>query len=251
MSHQVFVERSLEFRGPADHTDNVEGNINYKKIVFYDDFVGKAIDNTNDYTVTADAGNTATITAPHCLTLTNDANDEGVNVATELCFYGQYSPVCECRIRLNTIASTHAHFGFVDVQTDQPPVTYAADSISWTSDDAVIWFYDKDATTEEWFGGSVKNTATGAAVADPSKAPVNAAFVTMRIELRDNGTTTDALFYMNTAGAAIYPPTDFVYLELDAITRTDPLCVVVGTEGRNTGGYTVDVDYIKIWQARP
>ena len=85
---------------------------------------------------------------------------------------------------------------------------------------------------------------------DTSKTPVNAAFVTMRIELRDNGSTTDALFYMNTAGKEINPTTDFLGIEFDAITRTDALCVVVGLEGRDTASDTVDVDYIKIWQDR-
>ena len=251
MSQQIKVENFLVFRGAAQHMGNVKGNFSFEnQLVWYDDFCGKAIDNTYDYTVTADSGNTATIAVPHALTLTNDANDEGVNCATAVTYYGQYNACCEARIALSTIASTHAHFGFIDAQNDQPPVTYASDSISWTSGDAAIWFYDKDATTEEWLGGSVKNTATGAAVADPSSAPVNGAYQTFRIELRDNGTTTDALFYINTAGEEINPLTDFVYMELDAVTRDTALCVCVGVEGRNTGGFTAAIDYIKIWQDR-
>lgn len=250
MSQQVIIEGHLIFRGVADHTANVRGNFSFEnQIVWYDDFVGKAIDETNDYTVTNDTGCTATITVPHCLTLTKDTDNEGVNVATGVDLYSRYNAACECRIRIDDVAASLVYFGFVDVQTDQPAATYSGDSLSWTSDDAAIFLYDKDATTEKWFAVSVNGTSTGSVIAT-GKTPVNAEFVTMRIEFVDNGSTSDAYFYMNTAGQEINPATDFLGIELDAITRTDALCVVVGLEGRDTGSDTVDVDYIKIWQDR-
>lgn len=251
MSQQVRVERDLKFKGVASHTDNVEGRFSTREVIHKDDFLGLAIDTTNDYTNTADAGNTATIVAPHLLRLTKDTDNEGINIATGVCFYGNYNPACEARVRINDVTATCFNFGFNDAVDDQPPAaSTGAKVLTMTASDAVLWHFDTDCTTSNWLGVSNYNGAENGAVHDSAHTEANASWATLRIELEKRGTLIDARYYLNTAGKAINPITDFVGYEANAVKAGVALCVMAGLEGRDTGTDTVDIDYIKIWSER-
>lgn len=251
MSQQVKVERDLKFRGVASHTDNVEGRLSTREIIFYDDFFGLTCDTTNDYTNTADAGNTATITVPHCLTLTKDADNEGICIAGPVAFYGNYNPAIEVRMRIDDVDCSCAYMGFNDAVDDNPPAsaTGATPTITTTGDNQALWLYDKDCTTANWYAISSNATADGA-IGDSGHTETDGSWATLRIELEKRGTSIDARWYINTSGQAINPITDFVHYEAAAVAAATALCPVVGLHGRAAGTDTVDVDYIKIWSER-
>ena len=256
MSQQVKVYRQIEFEGDADKSANMKGNWNPKKVWFYDDFVGKAIDTANVYTFgTVNAG-TATVTVPHCLTLTSNAADNADNEFTMgLEWYGQYNAVFEARFRNDDCANTGINLGFTDSQNeavDLIAMQVINANITSTASDAAVILIDGDADAVNICGVSVKAGADGALIDSAVVAALAAApkFYTGRVELRDNGTRTDALFYVNTSGNEIDPEEDIIGVEMDAVTRTNALCPYIGQLNHQGAADTLNVDYIKVWQDR-
>ena len=250
MSQQKKVMRDIVFTGNASHTNNVEGNYSPHKVVVYEDFVGKAIDTSSAtfYPITADAGCTATITAPHCLTLTKDADNEGVNVSSGADWYGMYNAACECRVRLDDVSATLFSFGFTD-GTDQPPFSLSGTSLTSTATDAVMFIYDYDATTKTWRGVSV-NGDTDGTIIDSGHTEADGSFATLRIELHGDSDAVSATFYLNSNGRSIDPENDWIGDQAAAVTPDTALYVTACLEGRDSGTDTVDIDYIKIWSDR-
>lgn len=255
MGQQILVARRLKFLDSAYRTENVEGNVSFKRLTKHWEFQGKAIDNTNDWTVTdgsAGTDGTFTITSPHCLTITSGAADnDDEHFASELCYYGQYNPVLEVRAR-NDDVSGMAHFiGFSDAQSETNTIafTLATATLTSTASDGAGFLLDVDATTKTIRAVSVKGDSDGTVI-DSSHTEGDASWATYRVELRDNGTTCDALFYLNTDGKSINPWTDIVGVELDAVTRTTALCIYIGVMNREAAANTLDVDYIKVWSDR-
>lgn len=260
MSQQVKVSQDLVFRGPASHTDNVEGNISFKKVVYYDDFLGKAIDATNDYTFAGVNSGTATITVPHCLTLTTgNADNDDDDFAMGVEWYGQYNACMEVKFRVDDVDNSGVNIGFSDATGEAADkiamtATGATPTLTSNADDAAMFLHDGDATTQVLYAVSCKGGADGATIAS-SITLGDADWVTVRVELVDNGTTTNAVFYANaetTGGTsrAIDPLVDLVGVELDAVTRTTALCPYIALINHPGVSETLDVDYIKVWQDR-
>ena len=255
MGQQIRVYRDIEFLGNASHADNVKGNINFHKKVLYYEFDGKAIDATNDWTFTdgsAGSDGTATIVAPDLLRITSGAaDDDEEHFAGGLNFYGKYNPVIEARIRNNDVSGLAHFFGFSDAQSESNsmPFTLATTTLTSTATDAAGFLLDADATTKTIRGVSVKGDSDGTVI-NSGHTEADASWATYRLELRDNGSTTDALFYLNTSGEEIDPVNDLIGLEADAVTRTTALCPIVACMNREAAANTLDVDYIKIWSDR-
>ena len=254
MSQQVKIEKALQFVGDANRADNVEGNISFEKVVYYDDFVGKAIDTTNHYTLATVNSGTATVTVPHCLTLTTNAkDDDNTELAMGLEWYGQYNACLEARFRIDDVTNSEINICLTDAQTegsDDLAIEYETAAATYTAADVAGFFFSATGSVKNIYAGSAKNTAAGATINSLSTA-TDAKWYTARVELRDNGTTTDALFFCNTDGKEINPVEDLIGIEFDAITRTDPLCPYIGLMNLVDGvACTLDVDYLKVWQDR-
>lgn len=251
---EVKVGRDLKFTEAAQHTDNIEGNWNPKKVHWVDDFTGKTIDATNDYTFAAVNSGTATITAPHCCTITTGgADDDDADLATGLDYYGQYNAVLEVRARNDDVSALGMNIGFSDAQgeaADKIAMTYSGTTLTSNASDFAGFMHDPDATTDKIYCVSVKGDAEGAVIDSGTAEGTDSAWHTYRVELRDNGTTTDAVFWFNADGKAIDPINDYVGFEADAITRTTALCVYIAVINREGAANTFDIDYIKLWSDR-
>ena len=249
-------EGGLRFYGSASHTSNIEGRLSYKKVVWYDDFTGKTIDTTNDYTINTTNVGTATITVPHCLTLTtNNVDTDEVELFMGLEWYPHYNACMEARFRIDDVANCAVNIGFADAQA------YAADTIAFTANGAtpslvstaangIVLLLDGDCTNSNIFGVSVNGGSDGSII-NSLATPTNGDWFTGRIELVDNGTTVDAIFYLNADGKAIDPYNDVIGVELDAVARTTALTPIMAIicENENSAN-TLDVDYLKVWQDR-
>ena len=254
MSRKLSIERFLEFVGKANKTDNVWGSFSLEKVTHYNDFVGKAIDSTNLYTLTTVNSGTATVTVPHMLTITTNAkDDDNTELATGVEWYGQYNATLEARFRIDDVINCAANICFTDAQTegtDDLAFEMVSAAVTTQSADGAGLVFDVDATTNNLYFGSVKGDADGATI-DTGTLAVNSALYTVRVELRDNGTTSDAFFYFNSSGLEIDPINDLVGVEVDAVARTNALCVYMGLMNRvDSQATTLDIDYLKIWQDR-
>jgi len=141
------------------------------------------------------------------------------------------------------------NIGFSDATSESGIIamTYSGTTLTSTASDFAGFLLDSDATTKNIYGVSVKGDADGA-VLNSAHAEADASWATYRIELRDNGSRTDAIFYLNTSGNEIDPANDFVGVEIDALTRTTALCVYIGVMNREAAANTFDIDYVKVWQ---
>ena len=266
MGQQVKVFRDLQFRGNASHTTNVEGNISFHKVHIEEDFLGKDIDETNDWTFTKDATDTAaiSISVPHCLTITGEASDYSIcSFASGIEFYGQYNAVMEVRLRNDDVDKTAVCVGFSDAQSETTTLaaTLAAtgDPLSKASEFAGF-VMDADATgnadvdiVQFWHAFSVMGDVDGTTMKCGTGTVADGGFRTLRVELRlqPDGTGCDALFYYNAKSKAIDPAYDLVGIEVDALDRTVALCAYIGHANHGeAGANTLDVDYIKVWSDR-
>ena len=183
------------------------------------------------------------------------ADDDDFEFATGLDFYGQYNVTMEARVRCNDVDATAFNVGFNDSQAEGSDdeiaimLTGATPTLDTATADAALFVADADMNTYSLRACSYKNTSAGAIIST-GITPTDIMWMTLRVELQDNGTTTNALFYANSTGYEIDPQNDLVGVELDAITRTDPLCAYIALIGHAGVSDTLDIDYLKIWQDR-
>ncbi len=244
----------LRFEGIGNKTSNVKGDFSFHKVVWYDDFTDKAIDNTNNYTVAGVAEGNATIGVPHVCdiaTATNDDDDTEMAMGVE--FYGQYNTIMEVRFRILDVDKVGVNIAFAESQSysaDAIGMMYSGTTLASEATEFAGLMYDVDATTDNIYFVSSKAGSDGS-VLDTSIAPTDATYQTIRIELVDNGTTTDVRFYANSTGAAIDPYNDYVGIELDAVTRDTAMCpyFAIINHGESAAN-SLYIDYIKLWQDR-
>jgi len=247
-----------EFIGKASHTGNIAGRPSYRnQVVWYDDFTGKAIDSTYDYTFASANSGTATITVPHCLTLTTGgADDDDCEFAMGIDFYPQYNCAIEARIRCDDIDKVAWNVGFSDQQSetsaDVIAFTYSGATLTSNASDGAVFMYDPDADTDYVYAASCKGDADGTVLSTAS-TPTDSKWYTVRVEFRYDpvNTRADAIFYCNTSGEEINPQADFVGMEIDAATYNTALCPYIASinHGEDAAN-TVDIDYIKVWSDR-
>ena len=248
------TEGGLRFTELAAKKSNVKGNISFHEVVYYDDFDGKAIDNTNDYTVAAIAEGAATVVVPHMCRLATATNDnDDIDMAMGIEWYGQYNATLEARFRINDVDMTGTNIGFSDATgeaADLIAMMLTTGSLVSTAADFVGFAHDADATTDNLYAVSVKGNNDGAII-NSGSLPTDGKYYTVRVELVDNGTTCDAKFYVNTSGKAIDPYNDYIGEELDAVTRTTALCPYIAHINHGeAAANTLDIDYLKLWQDR-
>lgn len=252
MGQQVKVSRDLVFQGSANSTGNIKGNINPEKVWVYDDFTGNALDTTNSWASAGQASGAVAKASPHMATITTEANDNDEwALASDLDWYGQYNACLEVRLRNDDVSGLAHNVGFSDVAAESGTIamTYSGTTLTSTASDFAGFLLDVDATTKYIYGVSAKANADGS-VLSSAHTETDASWATYRVELRDNGVTTDAIFYLNTSGKEIDPANDMIGIEADAVTRTTALCVYIAAMNRETAANTLDIDYIKVWQDR-
>lgn len=253
MGQQVKVYKELQFeQGEAWHCGNITGRPSYRNLkVIYDDFFGKAIDATNDWTVGSATGTdlSASITAPDCLTLTTGTTTADIlTVAGGLGFYGTYGCAIEVRARNDDVSALIHFIGFSDTAAAEIPFTYAGTTLSSTAADAVGFIYDYNATVDYYYGVSVNNGTDGSVISS-AKAGTDSEWITYRVEIIPRGTEADAYFYLGTTGKEIDPVADLLGVEASAVKSSVALCPNISVMGTNVAD-TLDVDYVKVWGGR-
>jgi len=250
MGQQVKIYRDLEFLGNASHTGNIKGNISVEKVVYVDHFQKKAIDTTFDWNSNGQSAGAPTHEAPHIMKIsTGTQDDDEWAVSTGLNYRGQYNSIFEVRARNSDVTGLQFFIGFADATYYSNKIAFAYSGTTLDSEcaDGVGFVFDPDANVDYVYGVSVKNTADGEDIFSTAHTLVNDIWFTCRVELVDNGTTTNAFFYFNKTGAEINPITDLIGMEADAVTRTDPLCLTLAVMNFGAGTDNIDVDYVKTW----
>ena len=225
----------------------------HPEVYLYDDFLGvdttDLVGRTTGYKGTAPGTNdtvTISVTAgvPGAAKLySGDVDNDHVFLSTELNWFGKFDACFEARLTLDSAAAVGVMMGFTDTTgiANAGAMTLSGTTWTTTSVEGAMFVYDTDATTDTLRCMAVKSNVDATAI-DTSVLPVAATYQTFRVELQDDGTTTNALFYID----GVY------YGQIsDALTRTTALTpfVSVGTRTGGANKYAL-VDYAKAWQSR-
>ena len=253
MGQQIKVYRDLEFLGNASHTGNVKGNFSTERVIFVDHFQDRILDLSVWNTLGQSAG-AATHEAPHIMLITvGSSSDDEWCISTQLNYRGDFNSIFETRISNSDVTSLAYCVGLADAISYSGDVAMSYEGTTVSADSGCTDFagfvFDPHADTDYIYGLS-KNTSGNGSVISSAHTEANDSFATLRVELRDNGSTNgyaDAFFYVNTLGLEINPIDDYIGMERNAVTRDSPLCAYVGCMSHITGTDNVHVDYVKVW----
>lgn len=225
----------LEFRDTSGRVVNV-----IAATVVNDDFLGGAVDTTNDWVFaavnsgaiarTAAAGGVARIT-------TGGADDDDADLATPLNYLPSKGCSIEARVAANDVAGTAFNVGFSDATgeaADLIAVTFSGTTLTTTATDCAVFFHDADATTDLIRAVAVKNDVDGTVFAH-SAAPVNGEYNVYRVDIDQSGNVTFTLngVVLGTQAAGI--------------TTSAALCGYIAVINREGSANTLDVDYVRAW----
>ena len=151
--------------------------------------------------------------------------------------------VIEVRLHLDgAVTTARVCVGFTDDSTTvENPATVSGTTITTTASDAVVFCYDTDATTDEWYfvGVASDTDATGNAIT--GTAPTADTYQTLRIEIDDG--CADARGYIDGTLAGT--------LTANACTAGTALSPFVSVDSADTAtSQVIDVDYILVGAAR-
>lgn len=164
------------------------------------------------------------------------ADGEGVYLSLEW-QADQGSLIFETRLHLDTdVATVDLCVGFTDdVSTVEIQFTNASDTVTAVADDAVMFCYDTNATTDEWWVNGAAGGTEATGIAATGVVPVADIYQTLRIEIDDGG--ADCRFYID--GVLVGT------LTANCVTNTDLLAPgAIISSGGNAGSNIVDIDYI-------
>ncbi len=208
---------------------------------FADDFLGKAINTTNDWNFSGDNSGAAAVTAGAggILRLTTGGTDDNANeLAGRLVYQANKCAGIEVRLAVNDVAHTAVCLGFSDAtsETSTLAVQYNTATVV-TAADFVGFVWDSDETTTLLHGIGVK--ASTASALNFTTALVNGAYHILAVMFSD--ATGQADFYIDgtcVGGIAT------------ATTVTTPLCPYIGIINHEGAVNTLDIDYVKAWEGR-
>ncbi len=150
----------------------------------------------------------------------------------------------EARIAISSVTDIGFVMGFVDANglDNAGAVRLSGTTFSKAAQQAAVFVFDTDATTDTIRLHGIKSTAFNAEPVNTGLVPTASAFHTYRVALVDDGASTAATFYIdgNVVGRLA-----------DVVTRTADIIPVVSV-GTRTGASARNalVDYVKVWQRR-
>lgn len=152
-----------------------------------------------------------------------------------------YGLFCEALLHINSAVTTVVvNFGFTDINTLQMAVSISGTTITTVAVNAVVFAYDTNQTTDEWYAVGVDGNTDATGNAITGTAPVADIFQKLRIEVAADGEY--ALFYID--GALVGTLTAAA-----CAASTNLFCTVV-SNATTTQSRTVDIDYIRCGHIR-
>jgi hypothetical protein len=218
----------------------VEGNISFKKCVFYDDFLGDLL--ADEWAPTNANGGTEAITAASggTLTLTTATTDHDRSIiGTALNWYPAQNCIMEARVKVDSIADVGIFVGFSDAVTeanDTVPFNINGTTVEDTATNGVGFCYSTDATTDKWYIVNTNAGTQGGTIM--ANAPVAATYETFRVAVDAAGNAT---YYRNDA---------LVGYKALAVATTSTFSPVLSCITHTTAAKVLSVDYVKCWQDR-
>lgn len=225
----------------------------HRRVTFFDDFLGGAIEARISSTAGSGTGNQAATVVADSLNgeiTIKSASDNGAHSANattitldQLNFKAnQGGMAVEARLKVDLITSVALFLGFTDVisTTVEMPIYKAsgADDIDSDAADACGICFDTQGTTDQWFHGGVK-AGVDTAATHSGTAPSADTHVTLRVEVSAAGAVVG---YVNDTaiGSAV----------ANAVTITTSLTPCIVICNRTTSQRIATIDYFYAQQSR-
>ena len=244
MGQQINVSDEIDFRGDAANDRNVRGNMNLRRAAFVEHFVGKALDTTNDVTTFIDTTSTVALaqaaTATGIVDLTTAATgSKTASIAGNLVLWSALNARVEWRFKIDDISNVRINVGMNDETaegTGDLPFAISGTTVTPVCTDGVHFVFDTDQNTDRFYAVSRKGGgASQAQILASGRAPVNATYVILAIQLNSEG---DAFFYYNGR---------IVHKIESAVTVATALCPYIGIRNANASAHILSADYFKLW----
>lgn len=214
---------------------------------WFDDFMGDAVNGTYTEISGSDAEAVQAIVVEQFGVYQLTSGNAGTGTAADLeathlgleWQVDQGSLIFETRLHLDTAVTTaRVCLGFTDDSTTvENPATVSGTTITTNASDAVVFCYDTDATTDEWYFIGVDTNADATGNAITGVVPVADTYQTFRIEVDAGG--ADARGYINGTLEGT--------LTLSATTPTVLLSPFVSVDSADTAtSQVMDVDYLYV-----
>ncbi len=241
MSDQVKVDRSLDFGGDGNNTQNIKGNPNMVKIFQEYNFTEKALDGTNKYTPYID-GDSAVALGSGGLVITTLATDTRVGSQTQggIWWYPAKNPVVEFRFKIDVITNVAIFAGFSDAVSEATtllPHGIVGATQTATATDSAGFFFDTRQTLS--YFNIVNSLAAGAAKAftqlASTRVPVAATNLTLRVAIDSSG---NIRYYWNGAQ---------VGYKATGVTTTTPLIPYFGIRNNSGVAHVATLRYVRLW----
>lgn len=244
MSQIVKVDRRIEFAVDAAQDANVYGDMLPKRMTSIDWFDQKALNTTNDYTVTVDGTSDAVALSAggiNGVTITTGSTDNEISfLGTALIFDASNNPSIEARVTIADVSGTSFFFGFSDANTETTPastIDYADGTLAAAATDAAGFVVDADKSSSAVYVASIATGGTvKGALASPSVVWADGETKSLRVSL---DSSLGARYFI-----------DGVQVGYQALAVTDvPFCAIFNAGTRaNDGSNTVIVKYLAKWQ---
>ena len=241
MGEQVKVYRNLQFLGNANHTRNVEGNMNPDRIFREWNFKELALDETNQYTKFIDT-TSAVALANGGITLTTAATN------TKTCSYAfggihllaAKNPYVEFKFQLDDITNVAINAVLTDAVTEASgvlPFLISGTTISDTATDGVGFCFDTEQTTDRWYAvRTTAGTQTGQLLSAVQAPFAAATDLTLGIEM---DTLANASFFLNGVQ---------VWYKTVAVTADNPLVPYLGIRNNSATAHVMTPRYVRLWE---
>lgn len=215
----------------------------FGKVVWHEDFLGPAVDTTNDIVVgETGAGGTQTFNAQAngALRIVTDATDDNNGAAGGALIWKANSGgplIFEARVASVTAITLRAYYvGLTDtlVSSIEMPFELATTVLTSTATDAVGFVYDTDATNAYWHCVGVKADVDGTMV-NTGIAPATAGtYQTLRVVVDSDG---NAEFFIDSK---------YVGSVANAVTASVAQCAAFVVESRSAAAKTADIDLFHV-----
>jgi len=240
MSQQVIVERTINFKGGGNQTQNIFGYVDPSKCFMEFNFLEKALDATNLYTSYLDTTSTVAVGAAGLLltTAATDTRTASISAGAEK-IYCARNPVVEMKFQLDVITTVAINAGFSDENDEGSgvlPFLISGTTVADTATDGALFCLDTEQTTDRWYYVNTKAGTQGGTIGVAAVVPwVAATDVIVRVALDTDG---NAQYFYNGVQ---------VGYKVSAVTAANPLIPYFGIRNNSAAAHVATLKYIRLW----
>ena len=209
----------------------------FGRVKYFDDFLGVAIDVTNDWNGVG-SNDTIAVSAQNngAVRLTTHTDDNDHSSIRSMLVVNPSHGGCLMEARVTKVTDSEGRGFFIgftdDATTDEEPITLTGTTFTTTAANAVGFVFDTDATTDVIYGQGVKTNTDSDTLTTAVGIAAAGTWQTFRVEIWKDG---NAVFYIDGVEVGRIA---------NAVTANTDLCANVTIKNSDAAAASMDVDYV-------